>query len=96
MKLNKYQRIIEGFDANETIYPYKVYTTVVIDIYDVLKSYEVTCPAVGHAIKKLLCPGQRGHKSYEQDLREARVSIDRALQMAGAESEQVGTTTQGE
>lgn len=52
-----------------------------IDIYRVLDLYGVTHPAIQHAVKKLLCAGQRGAKDYERDLREAVDSINRALQM---------------
>lgn len=51
-----------------------------IDVYDVLIMFEVHDPAVQHAVKKLLACGQRGHKDAFQDLREARESIDRALE----------------
>ena len=53
-----------------------------IDVYRVLDLYGVTQPAIQHAVKKLLCAGQRGAKNYERDLREAIDSIERALQMA--------------
>ncbi len=63
---NKYQRNIKG---------------VTVDVYDVLLAWDVRNPAVQHAIKKLLQPGQRGHKTEEQDLREAYVSIARAIEL---------------
>lgn len=53
-----------------------------LDVYRVLDLYGVTHPAIQHAVKKLLCAGQRGAKDYERDLREAVDSINRALQMA--------------
>lgn len=53
-----------------------------IDVYDVLNAFAVTCPATQHAIKKLLIPGKRGHKSELGDLREARASVDRAIDLA--------------
>lgn len=53
-----------------------------LDVYRVLDLYGVTQPALQHAVKKLLCAGQRGAKDYERDLREAIDSIERALQMA--------------
>ena len=56
---------------------------VVVDIYDVLRAWDVTCPAIQHAVKKLLQPGQRGSKSAAQDLREASGSIERAIQLMG-------------
>lgn len=52
-----------------------------LDVYDVLILFQVTDPAIQHAIKKLLACGQRGHKNAFQDLREARESIDRALEI---------------
>ena len=52
---------------------------VMIDVYDVLIAFGVTCPATQHAIKKLLMPGQRGDKDKLQDLQEAHHSILRAM-----------------
>lgn len=63
---NKYQRTVPS-------------TT--IDVYDVLTAYSVTNPATQHAIKKLLQPGNRGHKDTLTDLREALASIQRAIQI---------------
>ena len=51
------------------------------DVYAVLESFAVTCPARQHAIKKLLCSGIRGKGDVMQDLKEARDAIDRAIQM---------------
>lgn len=55
---------------------------VEVDVYDVLMAFDVRCPAIQHAVKKLLCPGQRGQKNLVQDLVEARDSITRAIQLA--------------
>lgn len=66
MKTNKYQREIKG-------------TTV--DVYDVLKAFDITCPAIQHALKKLLMPGQRGVKSYIEDIEEAIVSLNRSKEL---------------
>ena len=63
---NKYQRTVPS-------------TT--IDVYDVLTAYSVTNPATQHAIKKLLQPGNRGHKDTLTDMREALASIQRAIQI---------------
>lgn len=52
-----------------------------LDVYRILSLFNVTNPAIQHAIKKLLVPGRRGAKDLERDLREAIVSINRALQM---------------
>lgn len=55
--------------------------SVVVDIYDVLRAFGVTCPALQHAIKKLLCAGLRGSKSAEQDISEAANSCRRAIEL---------------
>ena len=53
-----------------------------VDVYRVLKLFNVTDPCIQHAVKKLLVAGGRGAgKSIERDLREAVDSINRALQM---------------
>lgn len=50
-----------------------------IDVYDVLVAWDVRNPAIQHAIKKLLQPGNRGHKDTIQDLVEAIQSIERGI-----------------
>lgn len=62
---NKYKKSIRG---------------VAIDVYDILEAYGPTHP-VGHAIKKLLMAGNRGAKSYVEDLSEAIQSIEREIEM---------------
>ena len=61
---------------------HKQIRTESVDVYDVLKAFGVTCPATQHAIKKLLMPGNRGHKDQLQDLNEAKQSIERAIELA--------------
>jgi hypothetical protein len=53
----------------------------VVDVYDVLMAFNVTNPATQHAIKKLLMPGNRGHKDKLTDLKEAHQSIARAIEL---------------
>ncbi len=53
----------------------------VVDVYDVLMAFGVTNPATQHAIKKLLMPGNRGHKDKNTDLKEAHQSIARAIEL---------------
>ena len=53
------------------------------DVYDILVAYGVTNPADAHAIKKMLCPGQRGAKDGIQDRREAIASLQRAIELEG-------------
>lgn len=63
---NKYIRSLKGVD---------------VDVYDVLKAFDVGCPAMQHAIKKMLCSGLRGYKDQEQDKREAIASIERSIEL---------------
>jgi hypothetical protein len=56
-----------------------------IDVYTVLVTFAVTCPARQHAVKKLLCAGLRGKGDELQDLREALDAVDRAIQIAEGE-----------
>ena len=73
----KYHRAITG----SLIRQQKEKATVQVDIYDVLKAFEITCPARQHALKKLLLAGGRGSKSERTDLEEARNSIKRAVEL---------------
>lgn len=69
-------------DAGDKPNKYKrTVSSTTIDIYDVLQAWQVTNPAIQHAIKKLLQPGQRGHKTRTEDLQEALVSIERAIEL---------------
>ena len=64
--LGKYDRRIKG----------KYNTgTCTVDVYRVLSAFEITEPELQHCIKKLLAAGQRGAKDYQQDLKEAAVSL---------------------
>ena len=52
-----------------------------IDVYRVLDLFGVSNPCVQHAVKKLLCSGQRGVKDTRQDVQEAITSLLRYLEM---------------
>lgn len=65
-KENKYLRECKGIE---------------IDVYDVLKAFNVTDPALQHLIKKALCTGLRGHKTREQDLQDILDSAKRAVEL---------------
>lgn len=56
---------------------------VFVDVYDVLMAWNVSNPALQHLIKKALQPGERGHKSREQDLQDI---IDGAIRAKELES----------
>lgn len=53
---------------------------VEVDVYEVIDAFNVTCPAISHAIKKLLCTGVRGKGTKLQDLKEAIDAMYRAVQ----------------
>jgi hypothetical protein len=67
--LTKYDRPIKGAKQGT------------IDVYAVIETFDVRCPARQHAIKKLLCSGIRGKGSPLQDLKETKVAVDRAIQL---------------
>ena len=81
--MNKYQREFISMDG-------KVFRA---DVYRVLKAFGVVCPAVQHAVKKRLMPGQRGSKDQLQDLEEALLSVSEAIAMAQALLPENGTLT---
>lgn len=53
----------------------------ILDIYRLLVLYNVTDPAIAHAVKKLLVPGGRGAKDTLQDIIEARDTLNRRIEM---------------
>ena len=65
-KTNKYEKRIKNIN---------------VDVYDVLIAFDVTCPAMQHAIKKCLMSGKRGYKDTRQDKREAIESIERSIEL---------------
>ena len=72
--MNKYQREIKGILKHTS----DQCEIVKIDVYDVLKAFDVRCPALQHLIKKALAVGQRGHKDLETDLQDIIDSAIRA------------------
>jgi len=72
--VNRYQKEFISIDGN----------VFYADVYSVLVAFGVKCPAIQHAVKKLLMPGQRGLKSEVSDLYEANKSVVRAVDMAYA------------
>lgn len=73
----KYLRKLTGFDDTDPETPRAVLT----DVYAVLEAFSVTCPAVAHCIKKLLCAGQRGNGSALDDLIGAEAALNRAIEL---------------
>ena len=58
-----------------------------IDIYRVLLLFAVTDPCLQHAVKKLLCAGNRGVKDELKDVQEAISSLTRYLEIKTEDSE---------
>ena len=52
-----------------------------IDIYTVLKLFEVTDPCLQHIVKKALCAGKRGHKDMMEDLQNIVDTAIRAVEL---------------
>ena len=52
-----------------------------VDVYRVLALFCVTDPCIQHAVKKLLCAGQRGAMDSSKDIREAVDTLERCLDM---------------
>ncbi len=69
---SKYTRIIQGDCPAHRME---------VDVYDVLKAFDVTCPALQHLVKKALCAGLRGHKDRAEDLQDILDSAVRAKQL---------------
>lgn len=56
-----------------------------VDVYRVLDLFEVTDPALQHAIKKLLVSGRRGVKDAGRDIQEAIDTLERWKEMRAEE-----------
>jgi hypothetical protein len=69
----KYLRTITSVDGMEDIQ---------VDVYCVLAAFNVTCPATAHAIKKLLCGGQRSKGDLVADLKGVLAAVNRAIDLA--------------
>jgi hypothetical protein len=52
-----------------------------IDVYGVIETFGLTCPARQHALKKILLAGDRGKNDTIDDLKEARDAINRAIEL---------------
>lgn len=68
--------------TKHTKYSREIAPDVWVDVYDVLEAFNVTCPALQHLVKKALAPGQRGHKTALEDIKEVLASAKRALELA--------------
>ena len=72
---------ISSKNDSKNKYMREIKNGVFVDVYDVLMAFKTECPAIDHAIKKLLCSGSRGVKSSIQDKQEAIQSIQRSIEL---------------
>lgn len=70
-----------GAPESDNKYLHEIKPGIFVDVYDVLMAWNVTNPALQHLIKKALQPGERGHKSREQDLQDIIDSAIRAKEL---------------
>lgn len=78
------ERIVEEQPLNEREFSHyfkDISNYSVLDVYRVLDLYQVSNHAVAHAIKKLLCSGERGAKNEIVDIEEAIKSLYRAIEI---------------
>jgi len=68
-------------EQNHSHYFKNVSNLKYIDIYRVLILFDVTDPCLQHAVKKLLCAGNRGVKDELKDVQESIASLTRYLEI---------------
>jgi DNA-binding protein Fis len=54
-----------------------------IDVYAVLRLFEVTDPCLQHIVKKALCAGRRGAKDWAKDVQEIADTANRLIELEG-------------
>lgn len=77
---NKYMRKIKSFESHD-INGSPIEIDVWVDVYDVIKAFNVTSGPMQHALKKVLCAGERGHKDLLEDLNDIIASVEREIEM---------------
>ena len=75
------RQIRMGDEEPRNKYHREIKPGVWVDVYDVLAAWAVDNPALQHLIKKALQPGERGHKTREQDLADIVASAKRAQEL---------------
>lgn len=70
-----------GQDRKHSHYYKDVSKLDVIDVYRIIDLYDITDPCDQHALKKILCPGERGHKDIIQDTQDVIDTMQRKLEM---------------
>lgn len=75
----KYLRRIYSAAASEGVEP--EHDSIEVDFYAIAVACNITCPAIAHAAKKILFPGQRGKGSIIDDLKGAIAALNRAIEL---------------
>lgn len=70
-----------GQDRKHSHYFKDVSNLDVIDVYRIIDLWKITDPCDQHALKKILCPGERGHKDIIQDTQDVIDTMQRKLEM---------------
>lgn len=68
--------------------------SIEVDVYCVIKAFGITCPAIAHAVKKLLAPGQRGKGDVIADLKGVLAAVNRAVELEEIEQRENKPTSQ--
>jgi hypothetical protein len=74
-----YEEFYDKYAHNK--YMREVKPGVWVDVYDVLRAWNVVDPCLQHLLKKALASGQRGHKDLKEDLEDILASAKRAVEM---------------
>lgn len=78
-EINKAADKFNGVTKNK--YSREIKPGAYVDVYDVLKAWDVRNPALQHLIKKALQAGNRGHKDLMEDLQDILDSAKRAVEL---------------
>lgn len=72
---DKYDRILKPAKLVDG----KVQPEVIVDVYDIERAFDPQSPALRHALKKILCAGNRGHKDLIEDLNDIVTAVNKEL-----------------
>lgn len=77
----KYLRLIWPCGKDVVCDPKTNQLGIYVDVYAVIEAFGVTCPARQHALKKLLCCGNRNKGTELADLVGVEAAVARAIQL---------------
>lgn len=73
--------LVDDAIGRHSKYRREIQPGVYVDVYDVLNAWGVRNPALQHMIKKALQPGERGHKTLDEDMDDIVASANRAREL---------------